>query len=111
MALLGWWIGYACAWMVFGAHRVWQALALSGAAMLLVVYASPPEVGPFFVLYIVCALLLAVRVYVFTQEESWARQHARYDRDITLHFLRDGGILVVAIVAVYWYVLERRNKE
>lgn len=102
MALLGWWIGYACAWMVFGAHRVWQALALSGAAMLLVAYASPPEVGPFFVLYIFCALLLAVRVYVYTQEESWARRHARYDRDVTLHFLRDGSIVVLAIVAAVW---------
>jgi transglutaminase-like putative cysteine protease len=104
IALLGWWIGYACAWMVFGAHKVWQALALSGAAMLLVAYASPPEVGPFFVMYVFCALLLAVRVYVYTQEESWAQQHARYDRDIALHFLRDGGILVLGIVTVVWVV-------
>jgi hypothetical protein len=104
IALLGWWIGYACAWMVFGAHKVWQALALSGAAMLLVAYASPPEVGPFFVVYIFCALLLAVRIYVYRQEESWAQQHARYDRDITLHFLRDGGMLVVGIVTAVWVV-------
>ncbi len=104
IALLGWWIGYACAWMVFGAHKAWQALALSGAAMLLVAYASPPEVGPFFVMYIFCALLLAVRVYVYTQEESWTREHARYDRDISLHFLRDGGILVIGIVFVVWVV-------
>lgn len=104
MALVGWWIGYACAWMVFGAHKVWQALTLSGVAMLLVAYASPPEVGPFFVMYIFCALLLAVRIYVYNQEESWAQQQARYDRDITLHFLRDGAILVLAIVAAVWIV-------
>ncbi len=102
MTIVGWWIGYVCAWMVFGAHHVWQALALSGGAMLLVVYGSPPEVAPFFVLFILCAFLLVVRLYVYTQEESWDRRAARYDRDMTLHFLRDGGLLVLALVLVVW---------
>jgi transglutaminase-like putative cysteine protease len=102
MTLLGWWLGYVCAWMVFGAHRVWQALAFSGGVMLLVAYGSPPEAAPFFVLYLVCALLLVVRLYVYTQEESWDRRSARYDRDITLHFLRDGGLLVLAVVLAVW---------
>lgn len=104
MTIVGWWIGYVCAWMVFGAHRVWQALALSGGLMLLVVYGSPPQVAPFFVLFIFCALLLVVRLYVYTQEESWERLRARYDRDITLHFLRDGGLLVLALLLVVWVV-------
>jgi transglutaminase-like putative cysteine protease len=102
MTIVGWWLGYVCAWMVFGAHRAWQALALSGGAMLLVVYGSPPEVAPFFVLFILCALLLVVRLHVYTQEESWDRRPARYDRDMTLHFLRDGGLLVLALVLVVW---------
>jgi transglutaminase-like putative cysteine protease len=102
MTLLGWWLGYVCAWMVFGAHRVWQALAFTGGIMLLVAYGSPPEAAPFFVLYLVCALLLVVRLYVYTQEESWDRRSARYDRDITLHFLRDGGLLVLAVVLAVW---------
>ena len=104
MTMLGWWLGYVCAWMVFGAHRVWQALALSGTAMLLVAYGSPPDAAPFFVMYVLCGLVLAVRLYVHNQEESWARQHARYDRDITLNFLRDGGLLVLAVVAMVWIV-------
>jgi transglutaminase-like putative cysteine protease len=104
MTLLGWWIGYTSAWMVFGAHRVWQALLLSGAAMLLVAYGSRPEVAPFFALFVLCALLLAIRLYVFTQEQSWTRHQARYDRDISLTFLRDGGIFVLAILLVVWIV-------
>jgi transglutaminase-like putative cysteine protease len=104
MTVVGWWIGYVCAWMVFGAHRVWQALALSGAAMLLVVYGSPGEVAPFFALFTLCALLLAVRLYVYTQEESWERRTARYDRDMTLHFLRDGGLLALTLLLVVWVV-------
>ncbi len=104
MTMLGWWVGYACAWMVFGAHRVWQALALSGTAMLLVAYGSPPDAAPFFVVYVLCALVLAVRLYVYNQEKSWDREHARYDRDITLNFLRDGGLLILAVVAVVWIV-------
>ena len=104
MTLLGWWIGYTSAWMVFGAHNVWQALVLSGAAMLLVVYGSRPEVAPFFALYVLCALLLAIRLYVYTQEQSWTRHQARYDRDISLTFLRDGGVFVLAILVAVWIV-------
>jgi transglutaminase-like putative cysteine protease len=102
VSLLGWWAAYVCAWMVFGAHRVWQAVALSGGAMLLVAYGSPPEAAPFFVLYLFCALLLAVRLYVYTRQESWDRHSARYDRDLVLNFLRDGGLLVLAVVLVVW---------
>jgi hypothetical protein len=104
MTLLGWWIGYTSAWMVFGAHKVWQALVLSGAAMLLVTYGSPPEVAPFFALYVLCALLLAIRLYVFTQEQYWTQHQARYDRDISLTFLRDGGFFVLAILLAVWIV-------
>jgi transglutaminase-like putative cysteine protease len=104
MTVVGWWMGYVCAWMVFGAHRVWQALALSGAAMLLVAYGSAHEVAPFFVLFIFCALLLAVRLYVYTQEESWDKRPARYDRDMTLHFLRDGGLLALALLIIVWVI-------
>lgn len=104
MTMLGWWLGYVCAWMVFGAHRVWQALALSGTAMLLVAYGSPPDAAPFFVMYVLCGLVLAVRLYVYNQEKSWDQQHARYDRDITLNFLRDGGLLVLAVMTIVWIV-------
>jgi transglutaminase-like putative cysteine protease len=102
MTMLGWWLGYVCAWMVFGAHRVFQAIALSGTAMLLVAYGSPPDVAPFFVLFVLCALFLAIRLYVYNQERSWDRQHARYDHDLSLNFLRDGGVLVLAVVVVVW---------
>ncbi|MGB3905585.1 MAG: hypothetical protein WBB22_11735, partial [Anaerolineae bacterium] len=102
MTLLGWWLGYSSAWMVFGTHKVWHALALTGGAMLLVVYGSPPEVAPFFVLFIFCALLLAVRLYVYTQEQSWDSEGAYYDRDIGFYFLRDGGVLVAVVVTAIW---------
>jgi len=104
VTLLGWWLGYASAWMVFGAHKVWQALLLTGGAMLLVAYASPPQGAPFFVLYLFCALLLAVRLYVYTQEQTWTGRQARYDSDITLSFLRDGGLLVLAVLMAVWIV-------
>ena len=104
MTTVGWWLGYASAWMVFGAHKVWQALGLTGGAMLLVVYGSPPKVVPFFVLYLFCALLLAVRLHVFIQEVSWENDNARYDQDIGLHFLRDGGLLVAVVLIAVWIV-------
>jgi transglutaminase-like putative cysteine protease len=102
VAVVGWWVGYASGWMVFGSHNVWQALGLTGGAMLLVAYGSPPEAAPFFVVYLLCALLLAVRLYVYTRQQSWDRRSARYDRDIVLSFLRDGGLLVLAVVLVVW---------
>lgn len=102
VTLLGWWLGYASAWMTFGTHRVWQTLALTGGAMLLVVYGSSPKVVPFFVLYVLCALLLAVRMYVYAQEQSWEKGKAHFDQDIGFYFLRDGGLLVAAVIAAIW---------
>ncbi len=104
MAVLGWWLGYTSAWLVFGTHKVWQALALTGAAMLLVVYGSPFKIAPFFLLYIFCALLLAVRLYVHTQQQSWDKSKAHYDRDVSFYFLRDGGLLVAMVLAAVWVV-------
>jgi transglutaminase-like putative cysteine protease len=102
MTLLGWWLGYTSAWLVFGTHKVWQALGLTGAAMLVVAYGSPPESLPFFLLYILCALLLAIRMYVYTQEQSWEKARAHYDRDINFYFLRDGSLLVIIVLAAVW---------
>jgi transglutaminase-like putative cysteine protease len=104
VTLIGWWVGYVSAWMVFGAHRVWQALAVTGSMMLLVAYGSPPKIAPFFFVFILCALVLAVRLNIYTEEQSWDRNHARYDRDIALSFLRDGGLLVLGLVALVWIV-------
>lgn len=102
MTILGWWLGYTSAWLVFGTHKVWQALALTGGAMLLVVYGSSAEVAPFFLLFIFCALLLAVRLYVYAQEQSWGKASAHYDRDIRFYFLRDGGLLVAIVIVLVW---------
>ncbi|NIN69392.1 MAG: hypothetical protein GTO63_32850 [Anaerolineae bacterium] len=104
ITLLGWWLAYVSAWMIFGTHKVWQALALTGGAMLLIVYGSSSKVVPFFVLYLFSALLLAVRMYVYAQEQSWDVQNAHHDRDIGLYFLRDGGLLVAVVLAAVWLV-------
>lgn len=102
VAIVGWWLAYTSAWLVFGTHKVWQALALTAGVMLLIVYASSPKVAPFFFLYLFCALLLAIRVHVFRQEQSWDKLKARYDRDIRFYYLRDGGLLVVIVVLAVW---------
>ena len=102
MAVLGWWLGYTSAWLVFGTHKVWQALALTGAAMLLIVYGSPPKIAPFFLLYVFCGVLLAVRLYVYKQEQSWEKAKAHYDRDIGFYFLRDGGLVLTVILVMVW---------
>jgi transglutaminase-like putative cysteine protease len=100
--VLGWWLGYTSAWLVFGTHKVWQALALTGAAMLLVAYGSPPEALPFFLLFMFCALLLAIRVYAYRRQQSWEKAKARYDRDVSFYFLRDGGLLVAVVLTAVW---------
>jgi transglutaminase-like putative cysteine protease len=104
MTLVGWWVAYVSAWMVFGTHKVWQALALTLGAMLLIAYGSSSKVVPFFVLYLFCALLLAVRMFAYAQEKTWDVEKAQYDRDIRLYFLRDGGLLVAVVLAAVWLV-------
>ena len=61
LAFLLWWLGFLSAWSVFREGRVWRAIIPIGLVLLVNVYFGPPDLGIYFAVYVLCALLLAVR--------------------------------------------------
>ncbi len=103
LGFLLWWLGYLAAWAVFREGRVWRAIIPIGLILLVNMYFGPPGLQLYFAVFVVCALLLAVRSFLAEQELTWRYLRVRYAEDIQIDFLRDGLIfaLVVVLLATF----------
>jgi transglutaminase-like putative cysteine protease len=100
LSILLWWLGYLSAWAVFREGRVWRAIIPVGLVLLVNTYFGPPGLGLYFVIFVVCALLLAVRSYLSEKEIAWRIERVRYANDIQMDFLRDGFLFALLVVAL-----------
>lgn len=99
---LGWVVSYLGTWFVFRAHWVWGAILPTGALVLLNVYYAPPRLVLYFIVYLICALLLIITSHTYLKTEEWQREHVRHSDTIGLVFLRDGALLSVLLVLIIW---------
>lgn len=100
LGLLLWWLGYLAAWAVFREGRVWRAIIPIGLVLLVNTYFGPPGMGLYLVIFVMSALLLAVRNFLAEKEITWRMERVRYANDIQLDFLRDGFLLAVLVVGL-----------
>lgn len=100
LGILLWWLGYLAAWAVFREGRVWRAIIPIGLVLLVNTYFGPPDLGIYFVIFVVAALLLAVRSYLAEREIVWRVEGVRYTNDIQMAFLRDGFLFALVVVGV-----------
>ncbi len=100
LAFLLWWLAYLSAWSVFREGRVWRAIIPIGLVLLVNLYFGPPDLGIYFAVYVLCALLLAVRSFLSEREIQWRIERIRYPTDLQFDFLRDGLILAAAVLAI-----------
>ncbi len=100
LGFLLWWLGYLAAWAVFREGRVWRAIVPIGLVLLVNTYFGPPGLGLYFVVFVVCALLLAVRSFLSEKEITWRIEQVRYANDIQVDFLRDGLLLALFVVGL-----------
>lgn len=100
LAILLWWLGYLAAWAVFREGRVWRAIIPIGLVMLVNTYFGPSHLGFYFAVFVVAALLLAVRNFLAEKEITWRIERVRYPNDIQIDFLRDGLILALFVMAL-----------
>lgn len=98
LAFLLWWLGYLAAWAVFREGKVWRAIIPVGLIMAVNMYFGPSGLQLYFAIFVVCALLLAVRSYLAEKELDWRYLRVRYTEDIQVDFLRDGLIFAVIVV-------------
>ncbi len=100
LGFLLWWLGYLSAWAVFREGRVWRAIVPIGLVLLVNTYFGPPGLGIYFAIFVVCALLLAVRSFLSEKEITWRIERVRYANDIQVDFLRDGFLFALLVVAL-----------
>ncbi len=100
LAFLMWWLGYLSTWSVFREGRVWRAIIPIGLVLLVNLYFGSPDLGVYFAVYVLCALLLAVRSFLSEREIQWRIDRVRYPTDLQFDFLRDGLILAVVVLAI-----------
>lgn len=100
LGILLWWLSYLSAWALFREGRVWRAIIPIGLVLLVNTYFGPSKLNIYFGVFVVCALLLAVRSFLSEQELAWREAGVRYADDIHLDFLRDGFILAMLVIGM-----------
>jgi hypothetical protein len=102
LAILTWLLCYWSTWFILRSHWVWGAVVPAGAACLLNIYYGPPRLVVYFVLYLLCALLLIVRMHVYLRQNAWRKAGVKYNIDVDFAFLRDGMLISVLALVLAW---------
>jgi len=102
LAVLTWLLCYLSTWFILRAHWVWGAVVPAGAACLLNIYYGPQRLVVYFVLYLLCALLLIVRMHVYLRQNAWRKAGVNYNIDVDFAFLRDGLLISVLALVLAW---------
>lgn len=112
LALLLWWLAYLAAWAIFREGRPWRAIIPIGLILTVNMYYGPGDLKIYFAIFVICALLLAVRTYLAEQELLWRQLRVRYAEGIQVDFLRDGlvfAILVVTLASILPTAVDSEN--
>ncbi len=102
VSFLTWLMAYSAAWFVYRRHQVWGAILPSGAAILFNLFYAAPQTGIYFSLYILCALLLVVRLNLHSMEQWWRSESIGYTSDINVDFLAYGVLFSILLMFVAW---------
>ncbi len=104
LAGLTWLLCWSSTWFVMRSHWVWGAVVPAGAACLLNIYYGPQRLVIYFVTYLLCALLLIVRMHVYLRENAWRKAGVNYNIDVDFAFLRDGMVISVLALVLAWTI-------
>lgn len=102
LAALTWLLSVWSVWAVLRLHWAWGAVVPAGAACLANIYYGPSRLLIYFVVYLLCALLLLVRMHVYLRQRFWRQQSINHNLDVDLEFLRDGLIVSCLVLALAW---------
>lgn len=95
-------LSYSAAWTYFRDRRKWQAVLPIGIAMLVNLYYAPPRLSLYFVVYLICAILLVVRATLRERQGEWQAGQVHFPNDISFDFMRDGILFALFVIIVAW---------
>ncbi len=102
ITFLIWLMAYFAGWFVYRRHQVWGAILPSGIAIVLNLFYAAPQTGIYFGLYILCALLLIVRLNLHAMEQRWRSESVGYTSDINFDLLTYGAIFSILLMSLAW---------
>ncbi len=97
-----WIMAYFGAWAVFRWQRVWWAVIVAGAALLLNTNYAKDDLTLYLILFLLSALLLVVRASVAVYEQEWRRSQVGYSSEVVTSVLQAGLIVSVAAILLAW---------
>ncbi len=102
VAYLTWLMSYFAAWFIYRRHQVWGAVIPSGIGILLNLFYAAPQTNLYFGGFILCALLLIVRLNLHAMERGWRALSIGYTSDINVDLLTYGTIFAVGLMVLAW---------
>jgi hypothetical protein len=103
MALIVWGITYLSVWFIFRTRQVWLAIVPGGVLLLVNLYYAPKDITIYLVAYLALALLLVIRLNLFTQQQTWRKEQVHFNADeIGFDFLRAGALFTLVILSLAW---------
>ena len=102
LGVLMWATAFIAAYTLYRHHRVFDAIALVGAALIANMAASLTDLFPYLVLYVLAALLLWLRAALIGREEGWQRRRVNENADVPGAIMRNGISFIVGTIALAW---------
>lgn len=99
-----WLIAHFAGWSIYRRHQVWGALVPPGIAIVVNLFYSAPQAGLYIALFILCALLLLVRMNLQALEIDWQCGAVGYPSDISFDFLWNGAVIALILLAAVWVI-------
>lgn len=104
LAVIMWIIGYVAAWFIYRRHQIWGAILPAGFALLVNLFYALPQSAIYLIVFLLCALLLLVRLNLRTLELWWRGAAIGYASDISFDFLLYGTLFTLFLVMLAWLV-------
>ena len=102
ISVLMWLLAYYAAWAVFRRQRVWWAVILWGAALLINMTYAPANLTIYLILFLLSALVLVVRTNLALYEQEWRESHVSYSSELISGFLRTGLMISFIVILLAW---------
>lgn len=104
LAYLCWWLSFFAMWSIFRHQSVAYAAVPVAAALIFNMYFSPYNLRIYLFVFLMSAVLLAVRVELAGNESVWQYTRIRYAPDISADFWKSGLIFALLVIAVAWFM-------
>ncbi len=102
LLLAGWLVGYVSAWFIFRSQSVWAGTIPSGFAILTNLSYLPEQYASWFILYLLGAMLLVMRLHVVNKKKEWDAYQVQYPRWLGAAFFNEAFWVSAAVLLVAW---------